>query len=653
MALKWMRDQFRHLKFVLWFVVFVFVALVFVDWGTGRSGSRQGGGDFAVRVGPAVMSEQEFLNQVSSMERTYSSQFGEQWEQLRQQVNLAEQVAGRFVSRELLAMEAERVGLVVTDEEVRDTIVGQFVDSDGNFMGAKEYEMRVRHFMRKSPREYEEELRRGLLVDKLRDMVQRGVYVSDAEAEEAYRREKETADFDAIQIRYEPYLDQVTVSEDEIQTYYDDHAADFHRAEQRRIRYLLVETSKLRRLLPVDDTEIEAFYEQHRQDFMNPEQAQARHILIQVPQGADATAAQDAKLRADAVAKMARDGADFAELAKVHSDDPATRDDGGDLGWIDRGSISSEELDAAIFDHKPGDVVGPVRSAFGFHVVKVEGYRSESVRPLDEVREEVRYKLLEGRAAAEAESRARSLATQVKASGFEGTQEAWQALADQDEAVVLNISPDFGKSEVIPGVGDDPDLVDEVFEAEDGAVGEPRAISRGWMVWQLDEIKPEGVPPLEEVRAEVEQDVQRTKALALASAEASRLAEAWRGGADAAGLAEQVNTTVAEARDQRRGAAVPGLGMASGLLKQVFEAEAGAVIGPIKLGDQAVVIARVDTLQLVDPAVMQGELDSVRTRLVRQRSSQLIESMLDELRRQTLIERDAQLIQRFAPSKES
>jgi len=651
MALKWMRDQFKHLKIVLWGVVFVFLALIFVDWGAGRSGSGRGGGNFAVRVGSAQMSQQEFVNQLSSMERAYSNQFGEQWEQFRKQINLADQIASRFVSRELLAMEAERVGIVVTDSELRDAVTKQFVDSDGNFIGAKEYELRVRRYLHKPPREYEAELRRDLLVEKLRDMVQRGVYVSDSEAEDAYRRDKETADFDAVQLRYEPYLDQVTVDDGEIQAYYESHAEDFHRDEQRRIRYLLVETSKLRRLLPVDDTEIEAFYEQHRQDFMNPEQARASHIVVQVPQGADATAAEDARLRAEAVAKMARGGADFTELAKLHSDDPATKDKGGDLGWIARGRVGSKELEAAIFDHKPGDVVGPIRSSFGFHIVRVDGYRRESVRPLDEVREEVRFRLLEGRAAAEAESRAKSLATRVRATDFEGTQEAWQALADEDEAVVLNLSPDFSKGEVIAGVGDDPDLVTAVFDAQAGAIGEPRAISRGWMVWQLDEIKPEGVPPINEVRAEVEQDVQRDKALSLASDEAQRLAEEWRGGADAATLAEQVNTTVAEARDQRRGASVPGLGMAPGLIKQVFESEAGAVVGPVKLGDQAVVIARVDKLQLVDAAVMSSELEAVRTRLVGQRSSQLVESMLDELRRETVIERDNELIQRYSPTE--
>jgi peptidyl-prolyl cis-trans isomerase D len=232
----------------------------------------------------------------------------------------------------------------------------------------------------------------------------------------------------------------------------------------------------------------------------------------------------------------------------------------------------------------------------------------------------------------------------------ESTDEAWQQLADEDESVVLNISPAFAEGEVIPGVGDDPELVKEVFEAEEGAIGDPGAISRGWMVWQLKQVNAEGIPPLEEVREEVEQRVQRDKALALASEEASRLAEAWQGGAEAASLAEEVSTTVAQARGHRRGASVPGLGLAPALVKLVFQAEEGAVVGPTRLSDQAVVIARVEKLQLVDETLMAGELDRVRARLVAQRSSRLLESVLEERQRETVIERNNELIQRFSPA---
>ena len=107
MALKWLRDNLRHLKFILWGVVAVFVLLVFVDWGAGRAGGG-GGGNPAVRVGKRAVSEQEFLNEMRRIEQRYSQIYGERWNEVRDQVDLAGQTANYFIDRELQLTEAAR-----------------------------------------------------------------------------------------------------------------------------------------------------------------------------------------------------------------------------------------------------------------------------------------------------------------------------------------------------------------------------------------------------------------------------------------------------------------------------------------------------------------------------------------------------------------
>ena len=646
--LKVMRDQFRHLKFVLWFVVAVFLLLVFVDWGTGRN--RGGGSSAAIRVGDLSMNEAEFLQRVRRTEDRFRQMYGDQWEQLRGRINIAEQTAAQIIQQELLAEEARKAGLTVTEKELQEKILSipTFTREDGTFVGSDLY-ARILRANGMTPEQFEEDLRTEILTDKLRRLLEDGIVVTDREAEEQLRKEKESASFDAIFVRTAQLLDKVTVSDDEVKAYYESHKDAFRRDEQRVIRYLQVETARLRRLLPVDDAEIESYYREHQDEFKQGEQARARHILIKVAPDAPAAEQAKAKLKAEAVAKMARSGADFAELARKHSEDAGSRDNGGDLGWFGRGRMV-KEFEDAVFGHKPGEIVGPVRSQFGYHIIKVEGFRPARVRPLEEVKEQVRFKLLEGRAAAEAEARARALAERLRKEKPD-TDQAWQAIADEDESVVLNVTPPFGKDEVIPGIGKDDELANAVFDAEPGAIGGPRATPRGWIVWQLVKVVPAGVPPLEDVKAEVEAELRREKALELARSTAQRIAGAWEKGEDAAGLAKEAGTSVITVNEHRRGTPVPGVGLAPELDTAVFSATVGAVVGPVTVGDRGAVVARITGLKTLSPEELAGEREAYRKRLKQQRAAQLLQSILNERRRETVITVDEALIKRFAPQE--
>jgi len=648
MALKWLRDQFKHLKIILWAVVAVFILLVFVDWGTGRQGSR-GSGDYAVKVGDRVISQREFMDEMRRNEQQYRNLYGDQWEQVRKQLNLASQTAQEFIERSLQLDEARRLGLRVSEKELRDEILSYpaFQREGGGFVGQAGYR-RILAANQMTPELFESKVKEDLLLRKLRELVQQGIYVSDAEVEDRVRQTREVADFDAIEVRYEPLMAEVKVPDDEVAAYYNDHPDEFRRDEQRSIRYLLVDTARLRRLLPVDDSEIQSYYDQHRSDFMEEEKAHAAHILFRIPPDATAEQRNQIKLKAESVAEMARKGADFAELAKKYSEDPGSKDKGGDLGWFARGRMV-KEFEDAVFGHKPGEIVGPVESQFGEHVIKVEGFQPARQRPLEEVRDQVRFKLLEGRATAEAESRARALYDKLREDKPE-TDEAWQQIADSDEALTLNLSPPVSEDESVPGLGDDTQLTAAIFAAKPGEIGAPRATSRGWIVWQLKDVKPAGVPPLEEVRSQVAQMLTRRKAVAKAMEKAAALAAFWRDGSDPEKLAAQVGASVVKARDHRRATAVPGgIGAVAALDDAVFAAADNEVVGPVELPERGAVIAKVERVVRVDPAQLASEKDVVRTQLVNEKASQLLRSILNERRRDTVVAVNSELIERFAP----
>ena len=410
---------------------------------------------------------------------------------------------------------------------------------------------------------------------------------------------------------------------------------------------MLVETSRLRRLLPVEEADLAAYFETHRDEFVEGEQARARHILIRVSPGASEQERLSAKVRADGVAAIAKTGADFGEVAAKHSDDPGSKDSGGDLGWFGRGRMT-QEFEEAVFGAKPGDILGPVESQFGYHIIKVEGYQPQRQRPLDEVREQVRFRFLEGRAATEGEVRAAALLRRLS-SELPESDEAWQLIADEDESVALNVSPPFSADDVVPGTGDDSALTDDAFAASVGDIGSVRAIPRGWMVWQLKEIKLEGVAPFAEVREQAEQKLRREKALALAADRAADLAVRWRSGEDPEVLAVEIDTTIVEARDHRRGQAAGRMGVVPTLDDEIFAGAENQVLGPITVPGRGATVVRIDRLQLVDPDQLAADLEDSRTQLRERRAVQLLSSILNERRRTTLITVNNELMERFAP----
>jgi len=650
MALKWLRDNLRHLKFILWGVVLVFVLLVFVDWGAGRGGGV-GGGTAAVRVGNRTISETDFLDEMRRLDQRYSQIYGERWNEIRDRIDLAGQTASFLIDRELQITEAKNIGLTVTREELQEAILENpsFRNASGDFVGTDTYKRIIRAYFRITPEAFEQRLTEDLLIGKLNALAERNVWISDAEVEREFRRQRELSDVAVIQLRYEPFLTEVVITEDQAQAAFDTTSEGYRRDEERLIRYLLVETSRLQRTLPVEEAELRAYYDEHVEEFLEGEQASARHILFRLAPDATELEQGETELRANGVASIAHSGGDFAALVAAHSDDPGSKDLGGDLGWFGRGSMVPEFEDA-VFSAKPGEILGPIRSQFGYHIIKVEGFRPEHRQPFEEVEELVRSRVLEGRATAESEARAGILARRMQSDASD-TQDQWQAIADEDEAVALNQSPRFSAGEAIAGVSNGPELTDEAFAASVGDIKGPVAVPRGWIVWQLAEIRPEGIPSFEEVRPEVEQKLRRERAVELAAQQGRELANRWRGGEDGTTLATEFGSIVTEASQHRRGQVIGSLGVMPSLDRAIFAAGEGEVIGPLQAGIAGgVVVARVESLDLVDPVELAELRDDLRARLMADRAGQLMRSILNERRRDTVVTVDNELLQRFAPT---
>jgi peptidyl-prolyl cis-trans isomerase D len=262
------------------------------------------------------------------------------------------------------ASEAERVGLRVSDDELRQTIKDFpiFRDEEGQFSAQRfrnfvEYEYGTEH-------RFLDELRDDLLAQKLGRLITANAQVSQVEARDALLRR----------------LEQVELALVALDT---THPPDGFEANADQVKELLTK----------DEARVRAAYEQHPDRYHVPEQVHARHILFKLAKDAPPEEVEATRKKAEAARGRLASGVDFAALARELSDDPGSKDKGGDLGFFARGQMVPP-FEQAAFSLEPGKVSEPVRTDFGFHLVQVEERRPAEDRSFEQVREELARELL-------------------------------------------------------------------------------------------------------------------------------------------------------------------------------------------------------------------------------------------------------------------
>lgn len=646
--LKLMRDNLKHLKWILWFVVFVFVLLIFVDWGSGRGNGRGQGSmaGVAAKVGGTSISEAAFLKELRAAEERYRTQYGEQWQNLRDQIDLPALVLDGMIEREFLLREADRLGLAATDKDVLDKImsVSAFRREDGSFVGEELY-ARILRSNQIAPEEFEAALRQEIVLGRLQQVLAAGVVIPDAELEREYRRRNESSTFELLFVPAERALDRVSVSDAEAKAFYDANAARFTHPEQRQLRYLLVDDVKLRRTLTVPEAQLTEYYRTHQSEFQTSEEVKARHIVIR-PASEDGPGWRDAQRRVLEVYKQATaPGTDFAALARQATDDEGGKENGGELGWFPRGRMV-KEFDDAVFALRPGEVSSPVKSQFGFHIIKLEDRRPAGVRPFEQVRDMVRQKVSEGLADAEGSRRAAALKERIDA-GKLTSEEQWRSLAD--DVVTANITPMVAAGDPIPGLGRDPELLAEVAKAKEGFTGGPRRSTRGWVVYRVAKVRPAGTSPFDEATEEARDLAKRQKALQLVRQELEskrvQLAAGLAAGAAAVG------GSVQEVRDHRYGTAIPSLGVSEAIEEAVSATAAGTLTPVIQVGERGAALAKVVVKTAMDPAAFARDKATIREAMVSSQTEQLIATMMAEAKRKNPPVINTELVDRFRPRR--
>lgn len=405
------------------------------------------------------------------------------------------QVLEQMILEEAIALMADRLGVVIPAERLRREILGiEVLQRNGGF-DAELYQ-RLLRAQGLTAQSFEDRLRRELLLREWPQQVAVSALVTDAEVDrflalEGQERDLAFLELPAPELAAEP-------AEEALRTWYEQHLDRFRESEKVLIDYVELRESELAPEVSVDEAELRRRYEDQRHRFLRPEQRHVAHILV-TPKGADAESEKAALAAAQELRRQLDEGADFAALARERSDDPGSKASGGDLGWIEKG-MTDPAFEEAVFAAEPGQLIGPLRGASGYHLIRVLEVRGEEGRTFDEVREELLAEMIAG----ERERRYLELTGRLQDLVYRDP----TSLAPVAEALGVEIKSEgpFDRNGG-PGIAAHPEVIAQAFSdlvLVDGQTSEPIEIDRGHtVVLRVREHLPARVRPFEDVRAEV------------------------------------------------------------------------------------------------------------------------------------------------------
>src|SRR6266852_1870481 len=438
-----MRRHKNWLKWSLGLVCLAFIIFYIPDFLRG-SGADAASGDTIARVEGRDITAAEFRRTYQAQLQAYRSAYGGNMsDQLLKQLGVEQQILQSMVDERAALAEADRLGITVSDEEVRQHIFSMpAFQENGGFIGEARYQQLLR--MQRppmTPSEFEDNVRRSIAVGKLRSSLTDWLSVPDQELEQEYRRRNDKVKLAVVSFNADSFRTQVTATDAEVASHFEAHKADFKIPEKRKIRYLLIDIDAMRAKVVVPQADIERAYNNNSQQYETPEQVRASHILLKT-EGKDDAAV---KAKAEELLKQARAGADFAELARKSSEDEASAKNGGDLDYFGRGRMVPE-FDAAVFAMQPGTISDLVKTQYGYHVIKLVDKKNATTRPLAEVRQQ----LADERAQAQAADLAKSLEKPIsKPADLDKVAKA-QGLSVQESGF-------FARDEPILGLGPSPE----------------------------------------------------------------------------------------------------------------------------------------------------------------------------------------------------
>jgi peptidyl-prolyl cis-trans isomerase D len=610
-----MRRYRRVLQIGLLVVIAAFVVTSVVVSGGTPFSARPASDAIATVNGESIPNER-FQRRYQAYAEAYAQVYRDRFTpELAERMGLPQQVVNDLVQEVLVVQRARAEGLEVTDAELNAQIQAIPAFQEGGRFAIKRYQdfLKRRNLAASA---FEADVRRELTRMKAEGTVRGGVKVAEPEVEQAWRLRNESVRAQWALIDVAALANGVEVTDADAEAFLKKNEAEYRQPERRKVTYVLVSTRELAR--PVADADIEKYYAEHSSEFEQPAQIRASHVLVRVGETGGSEAEDKARTKIAEVIKRAKAGEDFQKLAREISEDPGSKETGGDLGLIRKGEMVPQ-FEQAAFAMKAGEISAePVRTPFGFHAIKVTEVRAPSKTPLKEVSAQIRERL-----SAEAADRA----ARAKAEEVRGT--LLGAADFSAEARKLGLNPldtTIPKIERAAGAPADS-MTDATFALAPNGVSPVVKSAAGYAIIKHRESLPAAVPPLAEIKDRVVGAVKRERAETQALERAKQLVADAKN--DFAAAAKKAGATTGET--SRFSLAKPAEKFPGDAMLAAFQTAVNGVTEPVKTA-QGYYVLKVLERTPPDPAGLATERDKVAKELLQQKQSQAWQAWVDAAR---------------------
>lgn len=529
--------------------------------------------------------------------------------------------------------EAQRMGLRVSDKELRDELQnGAYKEAlfpGGKWIGADQYKSLLSQY-NLTPDRFEHDVKMGLLSRKLSTLVSADATVSDSEVEQAYKDQNTKVKLQYAVLQMDDVLKSIKPTDTELKAYFEANKTRYQNAipEKRQIKYFVLNDKDLADKISVTDSDIQRYHSAHQDSYRVPERVKVRHILIETPKpGPDGKPDQKgvdaARAKAQDLLKQIKSGADFAELAKKNSQDPGSKDKGGELGWIVKGQTVAE-FEKTAFAQNKGQISDPVQTSFGFHIIQTEDKEDAHVKPLSEMRPQIEAAVKQDKLGALLQKTGDDAIDAAQKQGLEKAAAKYNAQVVQSNMVA--------RTDTLPGIGAQPSFMDAVFTTRQNAGAQSTRIPTGLVVFEVTKTEPPRSPSFEEIKDRVANEFKNERAGTLLSRKAQEMSDRAHAEHDLAKAAKEAGATVKTSDLVGRTSQIPDLGSMQGPANVAFTLKQGEISGPLNFGRGQGVVQVVERQEPSnsDPQFAQ-QRDQLREQLLQQKRQEHLSLFLNDL----------------------
>jgi len=597
------------------------IVIVFVFWGVG-SFREQRGGRIALVNGDQITLD-EYRESYNNLIEQLRGKFGNNLnEEMIETLQVKKQALNQLIDNRLLIQESKRLKFRVSKEELADAISNITAFQNAGIFDNRIYK-NILDRLRMTPEEFEMAQKNAMMIDKLRTFITSSAKVSDQEAREWYNWINATVDIEYMFFDPKRYKN-IQTSEEEIKTYFENHKENYKTDAMVKVRYLHLDPEQYRSKVTLSDEEAREYYDENLESFKMPKTVEARHILLRMDPDADPETVNKTKERAIDILKLAREGKEFAELAKKYSEGP-TRDNGGYLGEFRKESMVKPFADKA-FSMKAGEISEPVRTQFGWHLIKVEKVNEESITPFDDSKKDIQKKLTDNKA----KSLAYDEAEAVSDIAFEGE----DLIKAAKERHLKILTTDFFSSKgTIEGISNPSQFAAVAFDLSAMEISDVQELGDGYYILQLlDKIPPE-IPPIEKVEIEVRVDLIKEKQDQKAKADSSAFLAALKSGKTMNDAGKQFDLEPKTTGFFNRNSSIPNIGFERDISEAAFQLTREKKLPENVLkGSKGYYVIQFKDRKIPDSDAFEKEKEDIKERLLAQKKSEIFDALLAQLK---------------------